>query len=254
MFPNGFASLAGFLIIALVMIISEPIIGVISVQAENVTQEQMAALEKQQETAREKQAAVLEQQEAVRKQEEEAKRFLAVDARRAPFRESGTPFDVNAIPESTLALAERIKEATPLNLRSSLAAAVYSRKFNLRPSLLLAVISNESNFNSDSVGGDNDRGYMQIIPATERFMMRSYGEVLGLTYNPKQIFEPEYNLGLGAAYLGNLLAAYGDAHQVLTEYNRGEGRAKTVFQRNNSFSTSYSRNVLELEQQYLSLN
>lgn len=226
--------------IALMMIIAEPLVGARSVQAENVTQEQLVALEKQQENAR--------------KQQEEASRLQALESKKAQFRASGSTFDLNALPESTLLLAERIKGATPLDLRSSLAAAVYARQFNLRPSLLLAVISKESNFHQFSVGSHNDRGYMQIIPPTERFMARNYGSTLGLEYNPKQIFNPEYNLGLGAAYLGGMLSEYGDVHRVLTEYNRGEGKTVSFFKRNRSYSTSYSRKVLELEQQYLSLN
>lgn len=239
-FPNGLRSLSGFVLIILVLGMMEPAIGAMSVQAETVTQEQVADLQKQEESAR------------IAK--EEADRLKALEAVKSEFRESGTTLDVNAISDSTLELAKRIKQATPLDLRSSLAAAVYSQKFNLRPSLLLAVISKESNFHQFSVGSHNDRGYMQIIPPTERFMMRNYGAPLGLKYNPKQIFEPEYNLGLGAAYLGGMLAEYGDVDQTLTEYNRGEGRAENYFERNNSYSTSYSRKVLELEQLYTSLN
>lgn len=232
--------MAGVLLIIVIMSMMEPLMGAISVQAETVTQEEMAALQKQEELAG--------------KAREEAERLKENEAVRAEFRESGTTFDLNAIPEETMALAQRIKQATPLDLRSALAAAVYARKFQLPPSLFLAVISKESNFHQYSVGSHNDRGYLQIIPPTERFMMRNYGKELGLEYNPKQIFEPEYNLGLGAAYLGGMLAQYGDIHQVLTEYNRGEGRAENYFERNNSYSTSYSRKVLELEQQYISLN
>lgn len=240
LFPNGLRSLSGFLLILLILGMMEPIIGVLSVQAETVTQEQMEALQQQEET--------------VRKAKEEADRIRVFEEMKAEFRASGTTLDLNSIPETTLELAKRIKQTTPLDLRSSLAAAFYSQRFNLRPSLLLAVISKESNFHQFSVGSHNDRGYMQIIPPTERFMVRNYGGVLGLQYNPKQIFDPEYNLGLGAAYLGGMLAEYGDIDQVLTEYNRGEGRAENYFQRNNSYSTSYSRKVLELEQQYSNLN
>lgn len=246
MFPKGFASLRGFMIIALVLIISQPIIGALSVQAENVTQEQMLALQQQQQVA-------LEKQEAARKQEEEAARLQALEARKAVFRESGTRFNLNDIPESTLLLAEQIKQSTPLDYRSSLAAAVYSRKFNLRPSLLLAVISKESNFHQNSVGSSRDRGYMQIIPSTERFMMKSYGSVLGLKYNPEQIFEPEYNLGLGTAYLSGMMAEYKDVNHILTEYNRGEGGARSFYRRNGSYSTSYSKAILNEERLYANI-
>jgi len=251
MFPQGFASITGFLIIALLMIIAQPIIGAISVQAENVTLEQKVALEKQKEVALAREAAV--EAAALEKQAEE-NRVKAMAARKAVLEGTGTSFDIEGISGSTQDLAERITEATSLDLRAALAVAVYSRQFNLRPSLLLAVISKESNFHQFSVGSHNDGGYMQIIPSTERFMMRAYGGQLGLKYNPKQIFDPEYNLGLGAAYIGAMLADYGDVHRALTEYNRGEGGAHSYFKNNGTYSTSYSKSILKLEQQYLSMN
>ncbi len=251
MFPQGFASITGFLIIALIMVASQSISGAIAVQAENVTQEQKMALEKQKEVALAREAAI--EAAALEKQAEE-NRVKAMEARKAVLKGTGTSFDIEGISESTQNLAERITASTPLDFRTALAVAVYSRQFNLRPSFLLAVISKESNFHQFSVGSHNDRGYMQIIPSTERFMMRAYGEQLGLKYNPKQIFDPEYNLGLGAAYLGAMIDAYGDVHRALTEYNRGEGGAHKYFQKNRTYSTSYSKSILKLEQQYLDLN
>ncbi len=241
------------MIIALVLVMSQPIIGALSVQAENVTQEQMLALQLQQQVALEEQEAARKTEEAALKQEEEAASLQALEARKAVFRDSGTQFNMNDIPESTLLLAEQIKQSTPMDYRSSLAAAVYSRKFNLRPSLLLAVISNESNFHQNSVGSSRDRGYMQIIPSTERFLMKSYGSVLGLQYNPEQIFEPEYNLGLGAAYLSGMMAEYKDVNRILTEYNRGEGGARSFYSRNGSYSTSYSKEILSEERLYANI-
>lgn len=254
LFPQGFASITGFLIVALLMVATQSVIGAISVQAENVTQEQMAALEQQKEIALAKEAAERQRQEDIKRVQAEELRLQAEKERKDVFRQAGTTFNLDEIPESTLALANKINEATPLDLRSALAAAVYSKKFDLRPSLLLAVISKESNFHQFSVGTHQDRGYMQVIPSTERFIMRSYGDALGLKYNPKRVFDPEYNLGMGAAYLGDMLKAYGDPHRALTEYNRGEGGAHRFFTNNGSYATSYSKAVLKLEKQYEGLN
>lgn len=238
--PKGFIAWFGPLVLLVMAMVLLPAAGALSARAENVTEEQRQALVLQEEAARAAREAERQQQ--------------ALELKRARFREAGTQLDVNAVPESTLVLAERIAGATPLDLRSSLAAAVYARQFSLRPSLLLAVISKESNFNQFSVGSHRDRGYMQIIPATERFMAKWFGPGLGLPYNPKKIFDPEYNLGLGGAYLGYMVSQYGDVERALTEYNRGEGRTETYYKRNGTYSTSYSRAVLELEQRYLSLN
>lgn len=238
-FSNEFIP-AGGLLLLLAAVLLFPAFSGLTARAENVTDEQRQALVRQEETAR--------------AQREEAQRQQVLEAKRARFREAGAQLDIDAVPESTLALAERIDGATPLDLRSSLSAAVYARKFNLRPSLLLAIISKESNFNQFTVGSHRDRGYMQIIPASERFMVRWFGAQLGLEYNPKQIFDPEYNLGLGAAYVGSMIERYGDVERALTEYNRGEGRTETYYRRNGSYSTSYSRQVLALEQQFTALN
>lgn len=240
LFPNGFASLTGFLLIALLMVAAGPMAGALTVQADHATDAQRAALEMQVEQAR--------------LQQELARQQAALEALRGAYQASGTTFDVSAIPESTLLLANRIRQHAPLDQRSALAAAVYAKRFNLNPSLLLAVISKESNFNQFTVGSHRDRGFMQIIPGTERFLARQFGAQLSLKYNPKQIFEPEYNIGFGAAYLGSMKDRYGDLHRVLTEYNRGEGGANKYFRRNSTYSTTYSRAVLELEQRYISLN
>ncbi len=238
--PHGLTLWLGPLVLLLLAVVLLPAAGGLTARAENVTEEQRQAL--------------VQQEEAARAAREAAQRQQALEARLARFVAAGSQLDVQAVPESTLDLAERIAGATPLDLRSSLAAAVYARQFSLRPSLLLAVISKESNFNQFSVGSHRDRGYMQIIPATERFMAKWFGPGLGMPYNPKKIFDPEYNLGLGGAYLGYMISQYGDVERALTEYNRGEGRTETFFKRNGTYSTSYSRAVLELEQRYLSLN
>ncbi len=46
----------------------------------------------------------------------------------------------------------------------------------------------ESNFNPTLVGTHKDRGLMQIIPATERWLARDFGSEVGIEYNPEEIF------------------------------------------------------------------
>lgn len=239
-FPNGMSSLGGFICMVLVMLLLNFAAGTFSVRAEKISNDQLLVLQQQEDTAR------LAREEALRAQ--------ALEARREAFRNAGTLLDVSAIPESILAKAEKIAAETPLDLRSALAVAVYAKQFDLKPALLVAVICKESNFRANTVGSHRDRGYMQIIPATERFMAKYFGPWIGVNYNPKRIFEPEYNIGLGAAYLGDMLWRYGDIHHVLTEYNRGEGKTKLFFNRNNSYSSSYSQAVLALEQNFAGLN
>jgi soluble lytic murein transglycosylase-like protein len=126
---------------------------------------------------------------------------------------------------------------------------------DLKPSLILAVIKLESNFNKYEVGEDNDRGYMQIIPSTEKWLAKKYGYKLGLKYNPKRIFEPEYNIGLGAIYLSILKESYGENYnRILSEYNRGPYNLREYYNKHKTYVTSYSRGVLRREKAFLVFN
>lgn len=151
--------------------------------------------------------------------------------------------------------AIEIAEGTPLDPKAASALVKYAKLYDLNPSLILSVIAVESNFNQYEVGSSRDRGFMQIIPATEKWLAKGYGAELGLQYNPDRIFDPEYNIGLAAAYLNNLKEKHGDDyHRVLSEYNRGPGNLKKYFKKNRTYSTSYSRKVLSREKQYLVYN
>lgn len=151
--------------------------------------------------------------------------------------------------------AKEIANGTPLDYESALILVNYADKYDLNPSLILSVIEVESNFNQWEVGSSRDRGYMQIIPATEKWLASDFGSELGLKYNPDRIFDPEYNIGLAAAYLNLLQTNYGDDYsRILSEYNRGPGNLKKYYQKNGTYSTSYSRKVLSAEKDYLAFN
>lgn len=162
---------------------------------------------------------------------------------------------VNMDMTSDLDRVRKIAEKTPLDLESAAIVVAYAKKLDLNPSLILAVIKLESNFNRWEVGEDNDRGYMQIIPETEKWLAKKYGHLLGLKYNPNDIFKPEYNIGLGAIYLSILKKAYGnDYHRILSEYNRGPYNLQKYYSKHKTFVTSYSRGVLKREKSFLIFN
>lgn len=149
----------------------------------------------------------------------------------------------------------RIMEKTPLSEEAAFAVEKYSRAFKIRVSLLLALMELESDFNKYEVGTHADRGYMQIIPGTEKWLAEEFGEILGLSYDPQRIFEEEYNIGLSALYIDLLQNAYGDnMHRILSEYNRGPYNLRAYYERHQTYSTSYSRKVLSLEKKYIDLN
>jgi soluble lytic murein transglycosylase-like protein len=159
------------------------------------------------------------------------------------------------VKNSLEARAKEIVAGTPLDYQTALILIKYADQYNLNPSLILSVIEVESNFNQWEVGSSKDRGFMQIIPATEKWLAQDFGKDLGLKYNPKQIFDPEYNIGLAAAYLNVLKKNYGgDYNRMLSEYNRGPSNLKRYYQKHGTYSTTYSRKVLKAENQYLVFN
>ncbi|MDN5351231.1 MAG: hypothetical protein PWQ12_147 [Clostridiales bacterium] len=163
--------------------------------------------------------------------------------------------DLESFDVGQLESAKNISEETPLDYESALALVKYSDLYDIPYSLVLSIIEMESNFQSDLVGSNQDRGYMQLIPNTERYLATTFGEELGLTYDPERIFEPEYNLALGIKYLDILSDNYGDDYnRILSEYNRGPGNLAKYYAENQTYVTSYSKKVLSVEKKYVALN
>ncbi|MCG8485728.1 MAG: transglycosylase SLT domain-containing protein [Clostridia bacterium] len=157
--------------------------------------------------------------------------------------------------QEDMQLIKNIESNTPLDFDTSCIIISYARKFNIKPSLILAMIDLESNFNQFSVGTHEDRGYLQIIPPTEKWLIEEFGEELDMEYDPERIFEPEYNIGLGTAYISLLSSAYGDnINRILSEYNRGPYNLKKFYEKHKTYETSYSRSILKREKKYEHFN
>jgi len=151
--------------------------------------------------------------------------------------------------------AKQVEESTPLDFETAYIVVKTANEFDLNVSLILSVMDLESNFNQYAVGTSEDRGYMQIIPSTEKWLAEKYGYEYGLEYNPDRIFDPEYNIGIAAIYLNLLQNAYGDNYnRILSEYNRGPSNLKKYYEENNTYETTYSKVILSKEVKYLALN
>lgn len=162
---------------------------------------------------------------------------------------------INLDDADSVAKVNEITEGTPLDFETACIVVEYANQFELNPSLILAVIDLESDFKQYEVGTANDRGYMQIIPSTEKWLANEFGAEIGFEYNPENIFDPKYNIGLGAAYLSLLKNAHGeDYNRILSEYNRGPYNLRRYYEANNTYVTSYSRVVLSREKKYLAFN
>ena len=163
--------------------------------------------------------------------------------------------DFDNLDTTQLEKAKEISDATPLEYESAVVLVKYADIYDIPYSLVLSIIDIESGFQRSLVGADRDRGYMQIIPGTERWLANTFGEELGITYDPNRIFEPEYNLALGIKYLDELMDDYGaDYDRILSEYNRGPSNLKRYYEANRTYSTSYSRKVLSKNTSYVALN
>ncbi len=163
--------------------------------------------------------------------------------------------DLDAYTDEDLQKAKDISQSTPLDFKTALILVDYSNRYDLKLSLLLGLMELESNFNQYEVGTSQDRGYMQIIPDTEKWLARAFSEELGFEYDPERIYEPEYNIGLSVVYLNTLKNAYGSNYdRILSEYNRGPYNLKKYYEKHATYETSYSRVVLSKANKYLAYN
>jgi soluble lytic murein transglycosylase len=93
---------------------------------------------------------------------------------------------------------------------------------DLDPMLIAGLIRQESAFGSDAVSVSDARGLMQVWPPTGSRLART----LKLRYSRAQLFDPDYNLRLGAYYLSRLLKMFGKPELAVAAYNAGEERVK----------------------------
>lgn len=89
---------------------------------------------------------------------------------------------------------------------------------NIEPALIFAVINAESGFDKTAVSPVGAKGLMQLMPRTAEFM----ADKLGLGFSEDRLFEPEFNITLGTAYLARLLNRF-DLDDAIAAYNAGEG-------------------------------
>ena len=89
------------------------------------------------------------------------------------------------------------------------------------PAFVLSITRQESNFDPRARSGADARGMMQLLPATGRSTARS----LGLPYSVERLYEPEFNMQLGARYLGDMVSTFGGSYAMAAAgYNAGPGR------------------------------
>jgi peptidoglycan lytic transglycosylase len=107
----------------------------------------------------------------------------------------------------------------------------------LDPRLVKAVVWRESQFQTDMVGRNNERGLMQVSEIAAREWAKSN---VVPNFEPNQLFNPEVNLEIGCWYLSKALQRWNSQTEpvpfALAEYNAGKSRVdrwiRVALQRN----------------------
>jgi soluble lytic murein transglycosylase len=89
------------------------------------------------------------------------------------------------------------------------------------PALVLGITRQESGFDPMVRSGAGARGMMQLMPATAAVVARRNG----LGYSPAMLDDPDYNMKLGASYLGQVVDGFSGSYVMgVAAYNAGPGR------------------------------
>lgn len=96
-----------------------------------------------------------------------------------------------------------------------------AKSSNVEKHLLFAIARQESAFSADARSRVGAMGLMQLMPGTAKDTARK----IGITYNKRDLLQPETNIQLGAGYLNQLLTRF-DGNRILAAaaYNAGPNR------------------------------
>ena len=89
------------------------------------------------------------------------------------------------------------------------------------PAFVFAITRQESSFDPSARSYVGARGMMQLMPATAASVARRQG----VEYSPSRLDDADYNMKLGAAFLGQLTTDFDGSYVLATAaYNAGPGR------------------------------
>lgn len=104
------------------------------------------------------------------------------------------------------------------------------KKYGVDEKMVMAVAQTESAYDADAVSCADFKGLMQ----TGDGLARNAG------YDPGELFQPEISIKVGASYLRDKMAEFGDMRLALTAYNQGSG---SVYSGN--YTTGYADITME---------
>ncbi|WP_254062828.1 lytic transglycosylase domain-containing protein [Caulobacter sp. S45] len=89
------------------------------------------------------------------------------------------------------------------------------------PAFIFAITRQESSFDPYAHSGVGARGMMQLMPSTASVVARR----AGIDYSPSRLDDADYNMKLGATFLGQLTDEFSGSYVLATAaYNAGPGR------------------------------
>ena len=126
-----------------------------------------------------------------------------------------------------------------------------SKKYGYDPLLILALILAESSFRKGQVSEMGAQGLMQVKPSVGYDLAKRRG----LNWKGEfSLFEPAFNIQLGALYLFELILKFKDVKKALIAYNVGEDALKLRLSSGQKLPTYFLRKVLsqykELKEKY----
>ncbi len=86
---------------------------------------------------------------------------------------------------------------------------------------VLGIVRQESGFDPHARSGAGAMGMMQLMPGTASILARK----LGYSYSGERLYDTDYNMQLGSAYLGQLVDQFNGSYvMAAAAYNAGPGR------------------------------
>src|SRR5690606_30871956 len=98
----------------------------------------------------------------------------------------------------------------------------------VEPHVAYAIARQESGFNPRARSSANAQGLMQVLPGTAKLVAKRNG----VRFDPKKLYDPVYNVQIGAAELGHAIGNYRGSY-ILTfvAYNAGPRRVREWIER-----------------------
>jgi soluble lytic murein transglycosylase len=110
------------------------------------------------------------------------------------------------------------KALLPLPYEAALRREAAKNDFD--PMFAAGLIRQESTFQADAVSPKNAIGLMQVLPKTGKLLARQ----LNVHYTKNKLFEPDFNIEVGMAYIAKLVREMGGFEYAAAAYNAGEDR------------------------------